>query len=193
MHGSSQKHAEAEGGKKGEAGQEREPGEEENDPALPPAAKKERAQARKVVAESLQKDDLTSLYTLEYKDLYVSLYQAKPANRKGLPNPIVYSRVGKSGFSSSSRTESNLSFGMKDLQRALDPAAAAQSQQPWKWAFEDQKTLDPYYVPSGPDDSTLVFESRFESGNLGLAIRLSDHEYNLVLQNDSLTKGHTQC
>jgi cytosolic carboxypeptidase protein 2/3 len=42
------------------------------------------------------------------------------------------------------------------------------------------------------DDRTLVFESRFESGNLNLAIKLADNEYNLFLQNDINTNGHTQ-
>lgn len=104
----------------------------------------------------------------------------------------MYSRNGKAGFDSKERAEGNFSFGMKDLQRALDPCQQSRSQ--WRWAFEDPKAqVASYYVPSGPDDLTLVFESRFESGNLGLAVKLSDSEYNLVLQNDSLTKGNTQC
>ena len=42
------------------------------------------------------------------------------------------------------------------------------------------------------DDKTLVFESRFESGNLEAAIKISDSEYNLILQNDINTAGNTQ-
>lgn len=38
----------------------------------------------------------------------------------------------------------------------------------------------------------LIFESRFESGNLGLAIKKSNDEYDLMMQNDINTKGHTQ-
>lgn len=49
----------------------------------------------------------------------------------------------------------------------------------------------PYYSP-GPDDKTLVFESRFESGNLSMALKVSLNEYNLVLQNDVNSKGNTQ-
>jgi len=49
-----------------------------------------------------------------------------------------------------------------------------------------------YYSPTGPNDKTLVFESRFESGNLQLAQKVSENEYNLVLQNDINSKGHTQ-
>ena len=51
---------------------------------------------------------------------------------------------------------------------------------------------DPYYVPNGMDDQTLVFESRFETGNLLAAMKVSETEYDLVLQNDINTNGHTQ-
>ena len=48
-----------------------------------------------------------------------------------------------------------------------------------------------YYTPA-ENDKTLVFESRFESGNLSVAVKVSDNEYNLVLQNDINSKGNTQ-
>lgn len=51
--------------------------------------------------------------------------------------------------------------------------------------------LKPYYTPSLNDD-TLVFESRFESGNLAMAKKVSSTEYNLLLQNDVNSHGHTQ-
>jgi hypothetical protein len=38
----------------------------------------------------------------------------------------------------------------------------------------------------------LVFESRFECGNLSLVSKLSDWEYNLLLQNDINTNGYSQ-
>ena len=50
----------------------------------------------------------------------------------------------------------------------------------------------PFYIPSGPEDKTLIFESRFETGNLLAAMKISDNEYDLVLQNDINTNGHTQ-
>ncbi|OMJ87122.1 hypothetical protein SteCoe_11195 [Stentor coeruleus] len=53
------------------------------------------------------------------------------------------------------------------------------------------ENIKPYYQP-GDNDQTLVFESRFESGNLALASKVSDSEYNLLMQNDINTKGHTQ-
>ena len=49
-----------------------------------------------------------------------------------------------------------------------------------------------YYEPENEDDHTLVFESRFECGNLNYALKLSDNEYNILLQNDINTNGHTQ-
>lgn len=35
----------------------------------------------------------------------------------------------------------------------------------------DTKVTEQYYKPKGPDDTTLVFESRFESGNLSMAVK----------------------
>lgn len=49
-----------------------------------------------------------------------------------------------------------------------------------------------FYKLTGSDDKTLIFESRFESGNLLAAIKISDNEYDLILQNDINTNGHTQ-
>lgn len=46
--------------------------------------------------------------------------------------------------------------------------------------------------PCAEAPSDLIFESRFESGNLDLAVKVSDYEYNLLMQNDINTKGHTQ-
>jgi ribosomal protein L32 len=51
--------------------------------------------------------------------------------------------------------------------------------------------LRPFYtVETG--EKTLVFESRFESGNLAMAAKVSDAEYNLLLQTDINSRGHTQ-
>jgi hypothetical protein len=48
-----------------------------------------------------------------------------------------------------------------------------------------------FYKLTGPEDKTLIFESRFESGNLLAAIKVSETEYDLVLQNDINTNGNT--
>ena len=47
------------------------------------------------------------------------------------------------------------------------------------------------YKLQDADDKTLLFESRFESGNLYLAQKVSDMEYNLLMSNDINTSGHT--
>ncbi|KAM5248406.1 cytosolic carboxypeptidase 2 [Ctenodactylus gundi] len=44
----------------------------------------------------------------------------------------------------------------------------------------------------GPEDDTLLFESRFESGNLQKAVRVGAHEYQLTLRTDLYTNKHTQ-
>lgn len=51
--------------------------------------------------------------------------------------------------------------------------------------------IDPYYVRKGGDDTTIIFESRFESGNLAAAVKTSPDDYLLLLQNDVNTSGHT--
>ena len=45
---------------------------------------------------------------------------------------------------------------------------------------EDGK-LKPYYVCSSAEDNTLVFESRFESGNLRRSIQVYENEYDLIV------------
>ncbi|XP_032917579.1 cytosolic carboxypeptidase 2 isoform X4 [Catharus ustulatus] len=44
----------------------------------------------------------------------------------------------------------------------------------------------------GPQDTTLLFESRFESGNLEKAIKVGPYEYVLMLRPDLYTAKHTQ-
>lgn len=52
--------------------------------------------------------------------------------------------------------------------------------------------LNPYYVPEDANDTTLVFESRFESGNLKKAILITDNEYDLYLRSDYSSQGYGQ-
>ena len=54
------------------------------------------------------------------------------------------------------------------------------------------ETLKPYYKSKNPaTDLTLIFESRFESGNLRRAVKINDFEYDLYLKNDYGTNGYT--
>jgi len=52
----------------------------------------------------------------------------------------------------------------------------------------------PYYKSLTPEESktNLEFDSVFESGNLAIAVKVSNTEYNCLLQNDINTNGHTQ-
>ena len=52
--------------------------------------------------------------------------------------------------------------------------------------------LTPYYQLNFKNDQTLVFESRFESGNLRRAIQVYEFEYDLILKPDYNTRGYTQ-
>ena len=54
------------------------------------------------------------------------------------------------------------------------------------------KTTNFTYKPTDENDNTLIFESRFESGNLLAASRQKDNEYQLILQCDTNTLGYTK-
>ena len=49
-----------------------------------------------------------------------------------------------------------------------------------------------YYQKENEEDTTLIFESRFESGNLRRAVKIGDNEYNLILKYDHNTTAYTQ-
>jgi len=52
--------------------------------------------------------------------------------------------------------------------------------------------LNTYYKLKDEDDDTLIFESRFESGNLKRVIQVDDYEYDLYLNPDISTGTFTQ-
>ena len=41
--------------------------------------------------------------------------------------------------------------------------------------------IEPYYQKKDKFDKTLVFESRFESGNLAAALKVNENDYYLAL------------
>jgi hypothetical protein len=49
-----------------------------------------------------------------------------------------------------------------------------------------------YTINVPQQENMLIFDSRFENGNLRRAIKVNNVEYNLWLENDVNTKGHTQ-
>lgn len=52
--------------------------------------------------------------------------------------------------------------------------------------------LNPFYKLSGPEDKTLVFESRFEWGSLKRVIQVEDFEYDWIMQSDYNSQGWCQ-
>ena len=53
------------------------------------------------------------------------------------------------------------------------------------------RKLRPYYTKENDQDNTLIFESRFESGNLRRAVKIGENEYNLILKYDHNTTTYT--
>lgn len=90
---------------------------------------------------------------------------------------------------------------IKQLIKANQPASAGEDiikkkRIPLQKSSSSQRLItdceSAVYKLQDANDKTLLFESRFESGNLFLAQKLSDTEYNLLMQNDINTTGHTQ-
>jgi cytosolic carboxypeptidase protein 2/3 len=67
---------------------------------------------------------------------------------------------------------------------SIDPSPYQQGEAP-------EGEITPFYVLMGPNDNTLLFESRFESGNLRRAIQVYEYEYDLILKPDYNTRGYT--
>jgi len=64
--------------------------------------------------------------------------------------------------------------------------------EPSPYNQEAEEEYPPYYVPKSPSDYTLVFESRFESGNLRRAVQVYEFEYDLILKPDNNSRCTTQ-
>ncbi|KAL0490549.1 cytosolic carboxypeptidase [Acrasis kona] len=105
-------------------------------------------------------------------------------NPSALLNRVVFDCIDPSPMhntNSAPATQSNL-----DLASLSESTPANSSAQP------KPQELKQYYVPIDDQDTTLFFESRFESGNLRRAIQVYEYEYDLILKFDVNTKGHTQ-
>jgi len=86
-----------------------------------------------------------------------------------------------------------LEENLLDVKRLLKNSTKGGSAgDPAKKQLVNMTGVEPYYKKQGDGDRTLIFESRFESGNLAAALKVSDGEYHLLLQNDVNTGGHTQ-
>ncbi|XP_078089266.1 cytosolic carboxypeptidase 3-like [Mustelus asterias] len=102
-------------------------------------------------------------------------------------------------------------LGPEPLYRAtgLEPAPIYINPEEGEVVYSANKAyLEPYFTFSrvsgspkplkqtaiNPDrqDNTLIFEARFESGNLQKVFKVGDYEYNLILRTDLYTSKHTQ-
>lgn len=52
--------------------------------------------------------------------------------------------------------------------------------------------LNPYYKIESEEDTTLVFESRFEWGNLKRVTKVDEYEYDLIVNSDYNSQGYSQ-
>ena len=148
----------------------------------------EERQVKQIVQTNYNTESsLRHLFYLEYKKKFP----------EGQSNPIVYSRFGKQHYNSDEKFDSS---NFNQLMRTCNLKKILKMQDVNSLAIKkERKFSEPisfptgdYYAPKTKDDRTLVFESRFESGNLQLAHKVADNEYDLVLQNDINSKGHTQ-
>ena len=105
----------------------------------------------------------------------------------------MYDKNGRS-LLGSNKGDNSYIFSTRDLQRIMEMRQQnpAKIKHIWDFPFMQNKKPAPYYTPLETNDETLIFESRFESGNLETAIKISETEYKLLMQNDSLTNGNTQ-
>lgn len=58
--------------------------------------------------------------------------------------------------------------------------------------YSQKKLFPQEYTLVAPNEKTLKFNSKFESGNLHKAVKMSENEYNLLIEYDTETKGYTQ-
>ena len=70
---------------------------------------------------------------------------------------------------------------VKNLLKNATSSQAAHGKQPGQKSLVNMAGIDPFYVKKDKFDKTLIFESRFESGNLGAALKVNDIDYYLAL------------
>ena len=81
---------------------------------------------------------------------------------------------------------------VKNLLKNTSTSQAAFGKQTGAKSLVNLQGIKPFYTKKDAFDRTLVFESRFESGNLAAALKVDDSDYYLALQNDVNTLGNTQ-
>lgn len=76
--------------------------------------------------------------------------------------------------------EENL-LDVRNLLKNATSSQAAHGKQAGTKALVNLAGIEPYYEKKFKNDRTLIFESRFESGNLAAALKVNDNDYYLAL------------
>lgn len=121
------------------------------------------AKIEQVVQQSQNSEtSLRHLFYLEYKRNF----------HDGSCNPVVYSRFGKSTYDSDEKFDTNnfnqliRTCNLRKMIKAQEAAGCGAKGNERKYSEPLSFPTSDYYKPKGASDKTLVFESRFESGNL---------------------------
>jgi len=88
--------------------------------------------------------------------------------------------------------EENLLDVKRLLKSSTNQAKGENGQVTSKKGLVNLVGVEPFYKKKDQFDKTMIFESRFESGNLAAALKVNDSDYYLLLQNDVNTGGNTQ-
>ena len=149
-------------------------------PATTPGKQQEgeEPEVQEVVKEATNTEtSLRHLFYMEYKKNFP----------EGQQNPIVYSRFGKQHYKSNEKFDINnfnqlvRTCNLKKIFKAMESEGLSLNGKNRKFSEPISFPTCDYYKPQDKNDKTLVFESRFESGNLQLAHKVSDNEYDLIL------------
>lgn len=141
------------------------------------------------VHDSEEPPDLLPVLSSAERDALAAAYRT--AEESHVVRRLVFEVDGRSDVSSAPSTPQSAAAPLPAWCRgSLAPGgtAGAGTQRPVGW----QASLPPFYDASAPDDETLVFESRFESGNLRRAWQVGPREYELDLYADRSTDLHTR-
>ena len=134
------------------------------------------------------------LPALSHAEREVLVAEAHAADKQLLLRRLVFAVDSSGEASSSDSAPPTPRLGSRMLPEwcrgSLTPRSSKDdgSTQPGGW----QLSLPPFYECQGPDDETLVFESRFESGNLRRAWQVGPRTYELDLYPDRSTDLHTR-
>ena len=106
------------------------------------------------------------------------------AQQENLVNRIVYDSVDADP--SKSGEEQPQTDAYNEIAEGKSPSLPSTTN------CDNDQDFPAWYQLKSDEDTTLQFESRFESANLRRALQIYDYEYDLILKPDYLTKGYCQ-